>query len=699
VLAAAAWPEASRAQQPPNSAAPSEQAAAPPARALLRTLTAEPRVAGTPSSLHAVDFLARELELAGYTVERETFRVMLSLPRRLGFAIHDPSSAAPLVRRVETWDADAAHPGDMPKFAGWTASGKVRAPVVHVGRGLRDDYRRLTAQGIDVRGAIALATFGGAYRGIKVDLAAEHGCVGVLLYTPSSEDGAARGAVWPAGPWKPGSDAQRGSISPMGRAPGDPSTPGWPSTDGCLRLDASAFPMPRIPCLPIGWDDAQLLLERLKPNLPRLPAEQELAAPAPEPIGPGPVEVELDIDAPTTLRPIVNVIGTLPGSGSDALVVAGSHRDSWVRGANDSGGGCIALLRAAQRLGARHAAGWKQHGEIQVCFWDAEEQGLIGSTEHVEAHAEELSARLVAYVNSDANVGGPRFGASGTPGLMRVLREAVGAIDSLAVPGRSLWDEYTQNGTREPTFGLPGSGSDFAGFLHHLGLPLLELGFHGNSGGQYHTTFDDFELVERFLDPGFVAHEKAGEATAALLARLAERGRACFDAAEAAREMARHARLAGLERDASGTAWLGVERAERLALAFEELAKAPPDGSFYARLCSADGLPGRAWFRNVLWAPGLETGYSSETWPLLRAAARAPAAATTRAPAAALATAPATAPDAAPAAAAEAVAATAPALERALDALCASVRALRSTDARGADEVTTPPRDAQPASH
>lgn len=584
-----------------------EPSAAAPSRELLRTLTARPRVAGTRESLHAVDFVARELERAGWRVEREHFEVVLSLPRRLAFAIHPADGGAPLVQRVETWDPDAEQPGDIPKFAGWTASGKVRARAVDVGRGLRADYERLASSGVDVRGRIALATFGGAYRGIKVDMAAEHGCVGVLLYSPSSEDGAERGPVWPAGPWKPAADAQRGSISPMGRAPGDPSTPGWPSVKGCARVPAGEYAMPKLPCQPIGWEDAKLILERGAS-----------------------VEVELEIDAPPALRPIVNVIGTLPARGVDGIVVAGSHRDSWVRGANDSGGGCIALLRAAQLLSARAAAGWENHGELRVCFWDAEEQGLVGSTEHVEAHRDDYAARLVAYVNSDANISGQRFGASGTPGMMRVLRETCGAIDSLATPGRSLWDEYTQGGAKSPAFSLPGSGSDFAAFVHHLGLPMLELGFGGGSGGQYHTTFDDFEFVERFLDPDFAAHEKCAEATAALLARLAEQGRAAYDGAEACRELARHARLAGLEKDAQGDGWLGEARAERLAAAFEALADAPPERALPSVLLREQGLPGRAWFRNPLWAPGLETGYSSETFPTLRRAARVDSAALER---------------------------------------------------------------------
>lgn len=629
----AARPKADSANEPAAAAEPRVA----PARELLRELCREPRLASTPSAARAASWLADRLRAAGFEVELDARRVVLSLPRRLAFAIHDPAQpGAAIVDRITDFDPDAAQPRDVPLFNSWTPSGSVRAPVVHVGRGLREDYRRLRELGVDPRGAIALAQYGGAYRGIKVDLAAEYGCVGVLLYTPASEDGSERGETWPAGPWKPPHEAQRGSISPMGRAPGDPSTPGWPSPapdvpGRRLELGALGPALPRIPCLPIGWADAHVLLERLAPSrVIEASAGQDGSALAPL-VGPGPVEVELSIDAPLELRTIVNVVATLRGTGP-LLVVLGNHRDSWVRGANDAGSGTVALLRAAQRLGERARGGWKPSADIQLGFWDAEEHGLIGSTEWAEAHASRLRQTCIAYVNADAAVSGDDFFASGTPGLGRALLSALRRTDALRAGEQHASDlaPSWSRGERGPApLGLPGSGSDFAAFLHHLGLPVLDIGFGGARAGQYHTAFDDFELVERYLDPDFETHETAGALLAELACELAESGHASFDWSEAAHEMARQARLLGLEAGATG-ALLGREQSERLASAFEALARAAADVQgaapqgvrFYEAFHLPEGLEGRTWFKNRLWAPGLETGYSSETFPELRAAAR-----------------------------------------------------------------------------
>lgn len=599
------------------------------ARAIVRDLCASPRLAGTSGSLVGARTAARYLEAAGWQVELDAREVLLSYPRRVELAIFaDAAAEAPLAERAERFDPDALPPGDVPLYNAWSASGRVRAPVVEVGHGLRADYELLAQAGVDVRGAIALARYGRSYRGVKLELAEEHGCAALLLY--HEDDGGSGGERWPAGPGRPGREAERGSVSPVARAPGDPSTPGWPSpapgepgTRDARRLDLAAAGerLPRIPCLPIGADEAALLSAELS-----------------EVCAPGPPEVELDLDVSRELRTIYNVIARLPGRGP-GLVLAGSHRDSWVRGANDSASGTAALIRAAEHLGARARSGWMPEHTLVIGLWDAEEFGLIGSTEWGEAHADELTRHGLVYVNADAAVGGTRFGASGTPGMLGALRGVLERTSALDPAEGTLWDQWRQSSAQsstagEPRLGLPGSGSDFAVFLHHLSLPVLDIGFGGNSGGQYHTAIDDFAFVERFLDPGFAAHELAGRFAADLLAELATAPQGGFDAAEAARELARIVREAGAEgADAAGNAepaWLGVERAEELARAFDDLAQAAEGaraagatpGKFYARLACA-GLPERPWFKNRLWAPGLESGYRSETLPTLRRAAAA----------------------------------------------------------------------------
>lgn len=600
----------------PAGARTQEAKPSPRSRELLLELCSTTRLAGTSGSQVGAAIVARHLRAAGWEVELDEREVLLSLPRSTRFAVFaDAAAREPSVERLASFDPDAVPPNDLPLFNSWTASGTVRGPVVDVGYGLRADFERLKAAKVELKGAIALARYGKAYRGVKAQLAEEFGCAGVLLYTPSSEDGRERGPVWPQGPWKPDDDAQRGSILPVSLAPGDPSTPSGPSArpgESCERLtiDAARERLPKILCLPIGARDARAIVTRLAPG------------PDGAALGPGPVEVALDLDAPLALRRIVNVHGRLAGE-SDELVIAGSHRDAWVRGANDSGSGCVALLRAAEHLSERVKQGWKPRATLQFSFWDAEEHGLIGSTEWGEANADMLREKCLAYVNSDASVSGVNFGASGSPGLLGVVR-SIAERRRTADGTKSLWEDWCSRAKEgQPSLGLPGAGSDDAVFAHHLSVPVLNVGFSGNSGGQYHTAFDDFGVVDRFLDPGFVGHELLGEFLAELLAEMSARPSAGFDVAEAASEMAKTARRAG----ESGLAAADVAR---LVAAFEHAEQAARERTwrhadrahrFYALFEPREPWAARPWFRNSLWAPALENGYGVETFPRLRGAA------------------------------------------------------------------------------
>ena len=630
-----------------------DPSAAPPSRALLLELTRASRLAGTSGSAVGAKFVARTLEEAGFKVEIDSREVLLSLPRSIEFAIYDDAFAdRPAVERKEHFDPDAIPAGDVPKCNGWSASGTVRAAVVDAGYGIREDFERLKALGVDVRGAVALARYGKCYRGIKVDLAAQYGCSAVLLFSDPEEDGPAKGPVWPEGPWKPDWDAQRGSINPIAHVPGDPSTPGWPSpkpgTKDARRASADEIreALPQIPCIPVGWRDAKALLAKLA----TVQVKDKDGRESPVPIGPGPVQVRIAVDQPRDLRTIRNVVARLPGTSEDT-VIGGAHRDSWVRGANDDGAGTVAMLRAAQLLGEKAKSGWTPKRTITLGFWDAEEFGLVGSTEWGEANESWLRAHAVAYVNADTAVNGPRFrGAGGSPGMLAVLRRVLERIPPApASPGakaagdgdapkpRNLWEEWralvkerAKNDPEkaEPRLGLPGSGSDFTVFVHHLNVPCLEPGFGGSAGGgAYHTTFDDFRYVETYVDPGFVGHETAGRLFAELLAEIADTG-TFFDEVEAERDIARRARetAADCRKDAPESPLAAsLDRvANGLEASAERLGTSPASetgSTLYKKLEAREGLEGRAWFRNRLWAPGLEDGYGSEAFPSLRIAA------------------------------------------------------------------------------
>ena len=609
---------------------------APPSRALMLELCREPRLAGTAGSERAAHWVAGKLTELGWRVELESRDVLLSyatsidlratIPLTNGYGLLD------LFHRRDRFDPDLRPTGDVPLYHAWAKSGLMAGVVVDCGRGLRADFERLVAEGVDLKGAVALCRYGGAYRGVKVALAAEFGCHAALLYDHGDENGPGMGEVWPKGPWKPPHEAQRGSILSLTDAPGDPTTPGWASplvssgiderdlvlTDSSggtneapdqkpLSGEALAARLPKIPSAPIGWAHAKLLLDQLE-------------------AGPTPV-VHFDLDMRVERRTIVNVIASL-GPVEGDFVMAGTHRDAWVRGAQDSGSGIVSLLRAAEHLSARAKAGWAPKHGIKLAFWDGEETGLFGSTEYGEAHADELQSHCLAYLNGDACVSGLNLRASGTPGLLGTLSAVLRAQPALR-PAQtevghepSLYDEWSGRLEGPPRLGLVGSGSDYTVFLHHLGVPVLDFGFGGNPGGQYHTAFDDFAVMDRFLDPEWRGHEAAGALFAGLLEEVAARGRASFDEAEAASELARVFQAFEWTPDGAETP-LSLEP---LVAALEAVAQAAREGElresplpFYARLALPGGLPGRPWYRNPLWAPGRETGYAAVLLPTLRA--------------------------------------------------------------------------------
>jgi N-acetylated-alpha-linked acidic dipeptidase len=639
-----------------------------PSKALLHEYCSGTRLAGTKGSVRSADFVTRVLEQAGWTVERDSREVLLSLPRKTTLEVYaDGTATDPLYARIRSFDPDALPPGDVPPFNAWSATADVRGPVVDCGYGMQEDFASLADGRVNVSGCIALCRYGKGYRGSKLERAQAAGCIAVLFWTDPADSGEGRGATWPEGPWMPKWAVQRGTVASVVHAPGDPSTPGFASPrvgeeGGQARLSGPALDaaLPKLPCLPISAEDAIALRAALRTKRVAQPDGSRVNVPR----GPGPAIVRLAVDAPREVRTIHNVIARLPGQRA-GYVLAGNHRDAWVRGASDAGGGTVGLLRAAQVLGEQYTNGWRPRHGIALAFWDAEEMGLIGSTEWCEAHARELPDDLIAYVNCDALVSGTQIRVSGTPGLEPVVSLALEKVphpNGGTRPGgapRSLVDSWLEGSEGLPRFALPGSGSDYAAFLHHLTLPVLDVQFTGNTGGHYHTSIDDVLMVERFLDPGYVGHELAGTFVAELLAEMSVHGRLCYDDESAAREYARHARDA--------KSWLGEERGERLAVAFETLSRTiavdwaawanrmkfkgggdlGPFGTYPSFLTALDaselrivldalrhtsgrprmlgalaatnGIEGRPWQRLSLWAPDAEDGYGTVFLPELRA--------------------------------------------------------------------------------
>jgi len=372
---------------------------------------------------------------------------------------------------------------------GLTAAGEAQGRVVYAGFGREQDFQRLRELGVDLGGAIALVRYGRLYRGLKVANAEAAGCAGALLYTDRRDDGAGRGVTLPEGRWRPADGIQRGSVY---NADGDPATPGWASLPGAKRRPLEDAPgLVGIPSLPISHANAARLWTGEEP-----PEEPQALAST----------VEMAVEQDPRLVEIENVIGWIDGaSRPDEWVIAGAHRDAWGYGAVDNGSGTSVLLETARVLGAALERGWRPERSIALATWDAEEWGLVGSTEWVEQHQEQLRSGGVAYLNMDVVASGPSFGASCSPGMAELLRQC--CADSEVEPPKSL--------------GVPGGGSDHVPFLEIAGMEVAAFGFHGGHGS-YHSAYDTPYLVEHFLDPNFAHHASAARLLVRLLTRLTD---------------------------------------------------------------------------------------------------------------------------------------------------------------------------------
>jgi N-acetylated-alpha-linked acidic dipeptidase len=632
------------------------------ARKWLEALTEVPHVAGTPAEKKVADYVRDRLIEFGLPVETVKYDVFLNHPKQVSLTMTAPArQELALMEDVYPQDTAASSRGQFPGFHGYGASGSASGQVIYVNYGAPGDHERLKAMGQSVEGKIALVRYGGAFRGLKVKEAEERGAVGVLIYSDPADDGYMRGDVYPDGPMRPPSAIQRGSVQYLSIQPGDPSTPGGvPSTDGAKRITrAQMTNLPRIPSLPIAYREAEKLLRAL--GGPRVPNEWQGGLPFSYHLGPGGASVEMKVEMDEGLKPIYNIMATIPGT-TDQVVVVGNHRDAWTPGAIDPNSGTAAMLEVARALGVALKAGWKPKRTIILGSWDAEEYGLVGSTEWAEANAAMLSQKAVAYLNIDSAVLGADFNASGVPSMRDVMREVARAVPDPKKGGAigALWESRAKAAwaQRTPvTVGAPdrefdhqldrlGSGSDYTAFLDHLGVPSTDMGFSGPSG-VYHSVYDNFRWMSLYGDPEFVYHQAAARLMGLLTMRVASAdvaplrfsnySRALRDDLDDIRtDVTRRARTA------AGTPFLPdftpivtalaeFETAGVAADAAADRVAASGDAGAAARMSDVlsqveraflnpQGLPGRPWFKHQLIGPGLTTGYAPWPYPGLREA-------------------------------------------------------------------------------
>jgi N-acetylated-alpha-linked acidic dipeptidase len=483
-----------------------------------RALTARPHHAGSEHGRANIDYLADEFAAWGFEVEVSHYDVLLPVPvtRELELLAPEPYSAS-LTEDIVEGDASSAERAEvLPPYNAFSADGDVTGELVFVNYGIPEDYELLERYGIDVTGKIVIAKYGKSWRGIKPKLAAEKGAIGAIIYSDPAEDGYAKGDVYPDGPFKNESGVQRGSVMDMPLYPGDALTPGKPATSGTRRLDRKkAQTITKIPVLPISYRDAEPLLANLAGEV--VPEEWRGALPLTYHLGPGPATVHLKLVFDWQTIRIGNVIARLAGTDyPDEWVLRGNHHDGWNHGAEDPVSGLVALMDEARSVGRLAAAGQRPRRTIVYAAWDAEEPGLIGSTEWVEEHMAALDEHAVAYLNTDGNGRGFAY-VGGSHTLEPFLNQVLASVtdpQTGATLGERLRSRIRVTGSDEQRAELAGradlrilplgSGSDYTPFLQHAGIASVSLGFGGEgAGGSYHTLYDTFEHYSRFIDPGF----------------------------------------------------------------------------------------------------------------------------------------------------------------------------------------------------
>jgi N-acetylated-alpha-linked acidic dipeptidase len=630
------------------------------ARRWLAALTEEPHVAGTPQEKAVADYVKARFEEFGLATEVVRYEAFLNHPRVVSLELIEPvSESLSLTEPALPGDKDSGTHGMFPAFHGYGASGRASGQVVYANYGTRADFEQLERLGGSVRERIVLVRYGQVFRGLKVREAQERGARGVLIYSDPADDGYAKGDVYPAGPMRPPGAIQRGSVQFLSLGPGDPTTPGYASTAGAKRVPrAELTTIPRIPSLPLSYGEAEKILRRL--GGARVPDEWQGALPFSYHVGPGAAAVTMDVQMDEGLHPIYNVFARIPGSSEpDKLVVLGNHRDAWTHGAVDPNSGTTTLLEVARALGAALATGWRPRRTLLLASWDAEEYGLVGSTEWVEDNATRLARDAVAYINVDSAVTGTDLNVGGVGSLRDLVVAAAHAVGEPSQGGnlatawerreRGQWARQAAVDLSAPEVEFElfldplGSGSDYTAFLDHLGIPSLDVGFSGKYG-VYHSVYDNFAWMANHGDPGFHYHATAARLLGLIGLRLASAdvlplrfapyGRALRDQLDALqREAVRRARRPvaddgkpALRADFTpvGRALADFTQAAEQADAALQRVTASADGTLAARanelatsveraFLDPQGLPGRPWFKHLLTAPGLTTGYAP--WP------------------------------------------------------------------------------------
>jgi N-acetylated-alpha-linked acidic dipeptidase len=641
-------------------------------KANMLELAAEPHALGSPRQKQNASWLQNKLRSYGLDAQIEQFDVLFSTPLERHVELVAPKRyVAQLKEPAIPDDPTSGQQGQLPTYLAYVADGDVTAPLVYVNNGEPADYDQLDKMGISVKGAIVIARYGGGWRGIKVQLAHDHGAIGALVYSDPHEDGYFQGDVYPKGAFRPAQGVQRGSAMIMQYYGGDPETPNWGSTPGARRLPrAQVQTLQKIPALPLSYGDAQPLLEALEG--PVAPAAWRGSLPITYHVGPGPARVHLAVKSNYQVVPAYDVIVKIPGrTFPDEWVIRANHYDAWVNGAADPVSGASAMLEEARAFGELLKQGWRPKRTIVYAWWDGEEQGWLGSTEWAETHATELAVKAVAYLASDGTSRG-FLNLSGSHSLEHfvndVARDLVDPVTQTSVYQRLEQRAQTQqaqgggNGrgggrgavSDEGDFrlGALGSGSDYTPFIHHLGIATLSMSYggEGGQGGVYHSIYDDPTWYLRFSDRDFAYGRTFAQTFTTTAMRLADADVLPLRFTNLSLTLESYARdLEQTAKNRAGAPPFDFAPLDKALQSLHEAAadydaafvKASQDGAVYAKpdaaraalnlmlmqserkMLSEDGLPRRPWFEHAFYAPGFYTGYAAKTLPGVREAIEA----------------------------------------------------------------------------
>ncbi len=630
-------------------------------REYIRVMSEEPHHTGSQAGRDVANYVLGKFREWGLNAELEVFDGLMPTPRERLLELIEPEQyVATLKEPAIPEDKDSSDPGQLPTFNAYSPDGDVTGQLVYVNYGMPDDYKKLAELGVDVKGKIVIARYMGGWRGIKPKVAAEHGAIGCIIYSDPKDDGYFSDDIYQKGQNRPEFGVQRGSAMDMPIYPGDPLTPGWGAEPGGRKLSiAESKTLPKIPVLPISYGDALPLLRNI--GGPLAPEAWRGALPITYHVGPGPSKVHLKLSFDWNVTTGHNVIARIPGSTyPDEWVLYGNHHDAWVNGATDPVSGNAALMETARALAEMVKQGWRPKRTIVLASWDAEEWGLIGSTEWAEKHAEELREKAVVYFNTDSN----RQGVLQVEGSHTLERFVNDVARDVADPrtGKSVWqimkdarlkeekDEEKKKsiaGRADLRIGALGSGSDYTVFLDHLTVASINLSFRGDGGGVYHSIYDSFDWYRRFGDPEFVYGRALAQFNAVALARMAsasvlpleftnlsdtltlyieeieklknEKAKTAGKAASVDLEPLKNAvkkfaiaatdyEQAFGEKLKNGALSGGTQRVNTTLRTVEQSMRLP------------EGLPNREWFRHVFYAPGFYTGYGVKTIPGVREA-------------------------------------------------------------------------------